>query len=345
VPRYGFYLFKQLRVPTTIFKEPRIIFITPANFAMAETAATAIGIAGAASVLQSVLQCYRDFLVARDFGRDYETRVVKLDLLQLSMKNWGLAIGLINQSGAAQNQFHVSQSTEENIQVVKRSITHIKRLFEDANNALDEYKQESSTAAEANQSQETNQVAVEDKRWKAVSRKIHRTVHREHDQGHPGTIKRGQWALLDKERIDKLIEDITTVVDRLRTDFPPVDKAQLQKLYHKELLNMGLTDEDLVMLKNVAKSKDTLLKEVADMAVKERQTGHLFKNFDTTNGSAVILGDFFANEQQRSPGASSYTGIKTAAGSLTMAGNIYGGKNPLDTYIQKMEPAKATRAG
>ena len=56
---------------------------------MAETAATAIGIAGAVSVLQSLLQCYKDFLVARDFGRDYETRIVRLDLLQLSVKNWG----------------------------------------------------------------------------------------------------------------------------------------------------------------------------------------------------------------------------------------------------------------
>ncbi|KAI3335867.1 hypothetical protein F4824DRAFT_500354 [Ustulina deusta] len=38
---------------------------------MAETAATIVGIAGIVGVLQNLLQCYRDFLTARDFGDDF----------------------------------------------------------------------------------------------------------------------------------------------------------------------------------------------------------------------------------------------------------------------------------
>ena len=316
-----------------------------ANFNMAETAATAIGIAGAASVLQSLLQCYKDFLVARDFGRDYETRVVRLDLLQLSVKNWGIVVGLIDDSGTPQQQFRVSQPTEESVKAVKRSITHIKRLFEDANKALDEYKQESPMAPEPHESQQNDQVAIEDnKRWKAISRKIHRTVHREHDQQHPGTIKRGQWALLDKERIDELVDDITAIVDRLQTDFPPVDKEQQLGLYHTEILKMGLTDEELVILKNIAKSTDTLLEKVTDMTVKERETGNSYKNFETTDDATVIMGDYVSDGQKRSGGGNEYTDIKTARGALTLAGNTFGGKSPFEMAMEKMKQAKAVRA-
>jgi hypothetical protein len=76
----------------------------------------------------------------------------------------------------------VSQPIEENVKAVMRSINHIKGLFEYVNKALDEYRQESWTAPETHGSHEKDQVAIEDnKRWKAVSRKIHRVVYGEYD--------------------------------------------------------------------------------------------------------------------------------------------------------------------
>jgi hypothetical protein len=108
---------------------------------------------------------------------------VKLDLLQLSVKNWGMIVGLIDGSGTPQQHFRMSQPTEENAKAVKRSKTHIKKLFEDADKTLDEYKQESPTTPEPHESDKIDQEVVENnKEWKAISRKIHRTVHREHDQ-------------------------------------------------------------------------------------------------------------------------------------------------------------------
>lgn len=49
---------------------------------MAETAATIVGIAGIVGVLQNLLQCYRDFLTARDFGDDFAILQVRAALLR-----------------------------------------------------------------------------------------------------------------------------------------------------------------------------------------------------------------------------------------------------------------------
>ena len=202
-----------------------------------------------------------------------------------------------------------------------------------------------SSIAESRESDESDQIATkEDQRWKSLIKKVHRTTHRTHDPQHPGTFKRAQWALLDKERIDKLVDEISTLIGDLQTAFPPVDQRHQEELYHTAIGKMGLTDEELVMLKHIAKSTDTILESVADLMVKEHETGHSFKGFITTIDSMVNVGDFVADGQKRSGGGNEYQDIKTSRGSVTIAGNTFGGKHPLEIYMErKLEAAKAAR--
>ena len=307
---------------------------------MAEAVAVAITIAGSAGVLQSLLQCYKDFHVARDFDRDFETCVLKLDLLQLSVKNWGIAVGLIDETGSPQNHFDVPEPAKENVKAAEHSLKHIKELFEDVEEILRSYRQEPHSAMQAEGSRKVEIMTPEYRKvWKNVSQKLHRTIHREHDQQHPGTVKRGQWAFVDKDKTDRLVNDITILRDELRRNFPPTNRERQLNLYHAEIEEMQLSDKELDVLKDISKSTDSLLDEVVDMTVKERGSGHSYKNFNTDQSSNVVAGDFVDIGQRRSGGGNSYEGIKTAHGSNIMAGNTFGGTNPLEILMR----AKASK--
>ncbi|KAJ6783957.1 hypothetical protein PWT90_05656 [Aphanocladium album] len=81
---------------------------------MAEAAATAIGIAGTVGVPQNLLQCYKDFLTARDFGDDF----------------------------APGDKFLVHQPTEVRAALVQAVLDLISKQLDIANNKLNAYTTE-----------------------------------------------------------------------------------------------------------------------------------------------------------------------------------------------------------
>ena len=76
---------------------------------MAETAATASGIAGLMGVLQDLLQCYKDFLTARDFVDDFTVCQLRAALLENSTATWAIAVGRQYENGEPRNEFLVHQ--------------------------------------------------------------------------------------------------------------------------------------------------------------------------------------------------------------------------------------------
>jgi hypothetical protein len=70
---------------------------------MAEIAATVVGIAGVAGVLQSIVRGSKPILIARDFDSDFETREIVFKLLLNSLNTWEVSVGLTDLSGIQQD--------------------------------------------------------------------------------------------------------------------------------------------------------------------------------------------------------------------------------------------------
>jgi hypothetical protein len=96
---------------------------------MAE-AATAIGITGVVGVLQSLLECYKVFLTARDFGDDYAILQLRAALLENSITTWAIAVGLIDESGVPCNKFLVARPTEHNAMLVEATLALIRKQLD-----------------------------------------------------------------------------------------------------------------------------------------------------------------------------------------------------------------------
>lgn len=325
-----------------------------------ETAATFIGIAGVASVLQSLLQCYDDFLTARDFGRDYKTAALQLRLLQNSTRSWGLAIGLIDENEAAKKQFLIAQPTEENMSLISEVMSNIKALLNDATTALDEYTvsdqrnidQGKAIAIDQLESPivghtEGNPDLITFEKIQRLYEKINRSIHRRHDQQHPGTMKRTKWALISKNRLRSTVEDITALVDRLNTDFPPIDTKQQLMLSHKALDDMRLTDDEISVLADTA--TDRVFRKTIEMTAIERNTGSSFEEILVMGDAAIEIGDYVAADYtgQGMPGntkGDKFGKITVSDTAFAKIGTQYGGKTALELRFQQQEERRAKAA-
>ena len=316
---------------------------------MAEVAATAIGIAGVVGVLQSLLQCYKDFLTARDFADDYAILQVRTALLENSTTTWAVSVGLIDESGAPLNKFLVAFPTEKNAKLVETALTLIRKQLDAANNELSIYTiDEENTGALAVSTEVANPKDTPSK-MKRVANKLHRMAHRQHDAQHPGTLKRTEWALVSKERLEGTLNTVTTLVDRLNTDFAPVDqKTQLDK-YCEDFKSLKLDDDELREVEKIA--GDILSQKLLKMLENERLTGNRFKEMSITKEGMVVIGDHY-DENWKGQGVSRqparndhFEQMSVTDQAFVSIGDTFGGKSPVQIRLEQMAARKAQGGG
>ncbi|KAH7327751.1 prion-inhibition and propagation-domain-containing protein [Stachybotrys elegans] len=320
---------------------------------MAETAATAAGIAGIVGVLQSLLQCYKDFLTARDFGDDFALCQLRAALLENSTVTWAIAVGLQHESGEPRNEFLVQRPTEKNATLVRLTLDLIRKWLGHANEELDIYTTEGA-ATEDDASVEEVAVGAESpgdrpSRVKRFANKIHRTAHRQHDNEHPGTLKRTTWALVDKARLEATLDKVTTLVDRLNTDFAPVDQKRQLDQYCEVVKELKLSDEELRELG--AEIGDKIFKTVVKMLQNERATGDRFLKMQVTKEGTVNIGDYYDTDwkgdgQRQSSRNDTFEELSVTDTAFVNIGDNFGGKSPLQIRLeQQQEAARRAQSG
>ncbi|KFY12299.1 hypothetical protein V492_03967 [Pseudogymnoascus sp. VKM F-4246] len=308
---------------------------------MAEVAATALGIAGVAAVLQNLLQCYKDFARARDFPSDLTTLMLQASLLGNSTRSWAEAVGLIDHSGAPLNTFLIEHPTEKNAILAARTLSHIRELMNDANSILNQYHiGEWPLAANGVGKSPTKEEGNESRRRK-ILQKLSGTTSRTRKFESSNMIRRRvAWSLLDKEGLEKKLSEITTLLDRLNTDFKPMNPEIQIMLYHSSLQGMGIETEEMEIIAGVA--VDKMSQSVAEFAHEARPTGSTFERIILNRQATLHQGDFVAPDyvtsgQEKS--ISSNNLFKVIEGSdqaLISIGNQYGGKSPMEMINERM---------
>ncbi|SPJ74468.1 uncharacterized protein FTOL_04199 [Fusarium torulosum] len=313
---------------------------------MAETAATASGIAGLVGVLQSLLQCYKDFLTARDFGDDFAVCQLRAALLENSTVTWAIAVGLQNESGEPRNEFLVQRPTEARAKLVKTTLELIRKQLDTTNKELDAYTTEEESSDDASgEEAHSSATEAEDKpsTMRRMANKLHRTVHRQHDAEHPGTLKRTTWALVDKARLEATLGKATTLVDRLNTDFAPIDQKQQLEKYCEVVKELKLSDQELTNIG--AAVGDQVFKTVVKMLQHERATGDRFVGMKITKEGTVNIGDYYDKEwkgdAERQPSKNdTFEEMSVTDTAFVNVGDNFGGKNPLQMRFEQQEAAR-----
>lgn len=325
--------------------------------AMAETVATAAGIAGILGVLQSLLQCYKDFLVARDFADDFAICQMRAILLEKSTKTWALAVWLQHDSGEPRSECLIKEPTEENIFAVKTTLEMIRKLLQSVLQEIQAYTVEQHAqgaaakpkASASGDSQGANSNNKKPATMARIAKKMHRTIHREHDVEHPGTMKRTTWALVDKGRLEGGLDDITKLVNQLHISFPPVDpKPQLDQ-YCETVKKLELNPEELKEIS--AASGDYLFKTIAKMLENERVTGIRFKGMKMSDDVTLNVGDYYATdwtgraERQAAPRDDTFEELSVTGRALVNVGDQFGGKSLMQMRLEQMEAARRDNKG
>ncbi|KAJ6256374.1 hypothetical protein Dda_8874 [Drechslerella dactyloides] len=337
----------------------RLFVLQLLNEILVAEVATAIGIAGAVGVLQSLLQCYKDFLTARDFDDDYAILQLRAALLENSTTTWSIAVGLIDESEAPRNEFLVARPTESNVKLVQQTLTLIRDQLNAANDELETYTTltapspgQDAQAARGSSPLTSGATAASRSddtisKRKRVANKIHRMVRRQHDEQHPGTLKRTVWALVDKARLENVLNKVTTLVDRLNTDFAPLEKKKQLTKCCEDIQSLKLSEEELKAIEEAA--VDKLSQNVFKILENERLTGNKFIETHVAEDGSMNIGDYYDNDwkgnsvvRQQSRN-DTYESLSVKGTAFVNIGDTFGGKSAVQIRLEQMQAARMAR--
>ncbi|KAL9625285.1 MAG: hypothetical protein Q9160_000687 [Pyrenula sp. 1 TL-2023] len=228
--------------------------------------AEGIGLAFAVvSAFNNAVQCFEFIQIARQFDKDFRTAILKLDIAKLRLCRWGRAVQLER----IQNESKVSSiclsGTKEEQEKAKQLLEQIVELFEDAEKKSNRL-QSASPGPQA-------YVGGDDLDRGAAS--LHRRLGKLSLKrfGSGDLVKRAKWALHQEKFLNRLIDDVTDLLDGL-TELFPASKKGRQTLYEEDGTDLG-GDDNVTMLGPILTTYDPELKAAIEKKAKSGQTFHI----------------------------------------------------------------------
>jgi hypothetical protein len=103
-----------------------------------EPVSLSVSVVALVSLFDSALNCFKHVKVAKSFGSDYQTYVLRLQNLRLRLSRWGEAVGLGKQS-TANDRPRTTALSEFEVEQAEAMVGHIIRLFSDTEELAEKY--------------------------------------------------------------------------------------------------------------------------------------------------------------------------------------------------------------
>jgi hypothetical protein len=97
-----------------------------------------VSVAALGTIFDSALNCFKHVKVAKSFGSDYQTFVIRLQNLQLRLSRWEKTVGL-GKDPTAGGQSVAGAPPESQLKQAEELVGHIIRLFSDGRELADKY--------------------------------------------------------------------------------------------------------------------------------------------------------------------------------------------------------------
>ena len=239
------------------------------------------GVAGLPGAFTACIDCFEYVQLGRQFGRDYSKCLLRLDAAKLRMSRWGAAVGL-SQASDRRNELPMSDQEKK---TARNLLEQIFDSFADAESISERFKKYATT--KGTRSHELR-VYNTDCDLDSDFRGLHVTMRELASQRQKGTSlrKKAAWALYEKKRFDRLIEDVTDFVSQLIELFPAAYEDQ-RGFCRAEVAAVNGTQ--LALLEEIVGEDDTLL--AAEVRKELDSRGHTFTDWKAGGYSKMWAGD------------------------------------------------------
>lgn len=177
------------------------------------------------------------------------------------------------------------------------------------------------------ESERTEEIAIyqPDSDLDARHRSVHLTTRAIAKKRQKGTnfLQKASWALYNKKKFDRLVEDLTGFVDILETVFP-AEVAQLQAVICKGEVEEFGDVKDLPVLGDAAGKDDKLL--VAEVTKAAERKGNHYENFEISGEDADFktqVGDTYGAGRNREGDGNVYKGFKIGGKGFSQIGDKF----------------------
>jgi Prion-inhibition and propagation len=143
--------------------------------------------------------------------------------------------------------------------------------------------------------------------------------------------KKMAWALFEEKQLNKLIEDVTRLVNDLVDLFPAAKETQHQLCLNElsEIVDTRNDEQGLTVLRTTSDGIDETMKSVVEEAVETRRS-HSYVNISATDQARVANGDHINEGVYTAGHGHSYRDISASGSARIVNGNIFGGRSIWD---------------
>ncbi|CZR66741.1 related to Heterokaryon incompatibility protein s [Phialocephala subalpina] len=288
---------------------------------MAEVFGTFAGALSVAALFNNCVDCFEYIQLGRHFALDFERCLLKLDIIKIRLGRWGQAVA-INDNLC----FATDSPDGVAARQVQAILEEIVLLFQTVQKSSKRYK----IGAE-----QENLACLEDKDMPPVLRRLHSrlgAVARQR-QKQTSLFKKAAWALYDAKNFDKLVKEITGLVESLEK-LHPVETTR-RRLAEMEI---EVVDDEpsLLALQDVAAGTDSVLSEAVAQKIEGIAVRNYAKDIKNTESARVLVGNEWAESvlarcttiSERTENTADSVAAKGA--SRVQIGNRYGGRGFFD---------------
>ena len=256
---------------------------------MAEVFGIVAGSLSVAALFNNAVDCFEYIQLGRNFGTDYQTCQLRLDITRLRLSRWGTAIDIGNIPDFAV----VDPSTDE-ARTAKRTLEQLLKLFRNA------YTQSYDSKAEATEENltvfdpgtNTNQgIMALRTTMQALTRKRQKST---------GLSKKISWALYKQKYFTQLINNIQKLLDGLEKIF--LVQETYKRLVEDEVGEVQ-NETSLRMLSEASLETDELLRAAAIEKLKRIESSNSIEKAKVSESAKVKVGNEFVS--QAVPGGTS----------------------------------------
>ncbi|RSM08796.1 hypothetical protein CEP52_004501 [Fusarium oligoseptatum] len=255
-----------------------------------EPASFALAVAGIPGIFKSCIDCFRYIQFSKNFGADFGICLAKLEATDLQLSRWGKAMGFLDEPFDPDALYKKGMWDEKDVAKAKKWLALINDLFAEAEKASSRFKllhedDEPELLEVPDQAKELEKAKETVKKLVFSVRKLTKRRQKE-----TSAVDKAKWALYAREDFNKLVNDISGLVEKLVVLFPALQPAQ-EVLCQEEASQ--IEPEVIPTLVAVLGDKDKLLNHALAEEVKVK--GHRLQGATIRQGGLTTVGDSFKN--------------------------------------------------
>lgn len=239
-----------------------------------EAVSLGVSVVALASLFETALDCFKHVKVAKSFGSDYQTYVLRLQNLRLRFSRWGEAVG-IGSEVAGTNQLKTTALSEPDVEQAEALVNHIISLFSEAEELAERYSgKQGDLVSIDNDAEGMGDIGKLCQKMRDICLRRQRNT---------STMKKAKWSIYSKEKFFELISSMQSLIDDLVGLFSTeTGTKKEQNLCYWEAKELR-EEKALSKLQSVALSQDVqLAKAIATLAEIGTSKSTAFNNNDNT---------------------------------------------------------------